>query len=123
MQVVLGTIVVAIILFDNVAAGFILGVAVLLMFMRVHMKKYGIKLDMWSLKPQGKYPMKSLVNPYVTPEHLEDAQNNVFDEPNMAKEMKGIQGVYGEPVYGAQGTDNTMPGLDVLPPGATFVAK
>jgi hypothetical protein len=27
-------------------------------------------------------------------------------------EMKGIEGVYGEPVYGAQGLDKKMPGYE-----------
>jgi len=47
---------------------------------------------------------------YITPEHLASAQDNVVDKKNAEMEIKGITGVYGEAVYGAQGTDTTMPG-------------
>jgi hypothetical protein len=120
IQVVLGTLVVAIVLFDNVASGLILGVSVLIMYMRVHAREYGIDLNLWNLvtgklkyDPKS-YPMKSLVKQYITPENLKDAQDNTFDADNYKKEMVGVKGVYGEAVYSAQGTDRMMPGLDLV---------
>jgi hypothetical protein len=124
VQVVIGTIVVAVILFDNFASGLVLGIAVLVMFTRVFAKQYGIDLNLQTLfsmksdTANARYPMKSLIRDYITPENLKDAQNNIYDETNFKKEMKGIKGVYGEPVYGAQGADFSMPGYDSYAPGS-----
>lgn len=129
VQVVAGTIVVATLLFDSVLAGVILGVSILIMYVRVYAKTYGITLDLASLfntgksAGNGKYPMRSLVTDYITPEHLKDAQDNIFDETNFSKEMVGVRGVYGEPVYSAQGTERSplgtvIPGYDSYAPGS-----
>jgi MFS superfamily sulfate permease-like transporter len=45
---------------------------------------------------------------FITPENLREAQNNVVDADVYQKEYKGIQGVYGEQVYGAQGIDQDL---------------
>ena len=120
IQVVLGTIVVTIILLDNVVAGLILGLAVFVMYMRVYTDKYGITFDMLmsstSKRNSGKYPMKSLLKEYITPEHLKNAQDNTFDDDDFDKSMVGIEGVYGEAVYSAQGIDKVMPGLEKYAP-------
>jgi hypothetical protein len=125
VQVVLGILVIAIILFHNAASGLILGIAVLIMYLRVHSKQYGVDINLSSMfRPlteklsSAKYPMGSLVKNYITPQNLIDAQNNIYDKTNFTTEMKGIKGVYGEPVYGAQGTDKTMPGYDSYAPGS-----
>jgi hypothetical protein len=114
VQVVLGTLVIAVVLFDNVIAGLIIGIAVLIMYMRVYVTKFGITINLWNWdKGQSKaYPMKTLFNEHVTAANLKDAQNNVVNEGDYAKEMVGVKGVYGEAVYSAQGTDKLMPGLD-----------
>jgi len=114
VQVVLGTLVIAIVLFDNVIAGLIIGIAVLIMYMRVYVTKFGITINLWNWdKGQSNaYPMKTLFNEHVTAANLKDAQNNVVNQDDYDKEMVGVKGVYGEAVYSAQGTDKLMPGLD-----------
>ena len=114
VQVVLGTLVIAIVLFDNVIAGLIIGIAVLIMYMRVYVTKFGITINLWNWDQSAKhkYPMKTLFNQHVTAANLKDAQNNVFNDGDYDKEMVGVKGVYGEAVYSAQGTDKLMPGLD-----------
>jgi hypothetical protein len=63
--------------------------------------------------------MRSLVTDYITPANLKDAQNNIFDETNFAKDMVGIRGVYGEAVYSAQGIDKKgVTGYDSYAPGS-----
>jgi len=47
---------------------------------------------------------------YITPENLREAQSNMVNETAYKTEYKGIQGVYGEDVYGAQGLDSTLGG-------------
>jgi hypothetical protein len=124
IQIVLGILVVGVTMFDHFATGLILGIAVLLMYLRVYVRKYGIALDFWNMggkKSGGKYPMKSLVNDYITAQNLKDAQNNKFDEKNYDTELIGVKGVYGEAVYGAQGTGSNnpgLPGMDKYPPVA-----
>lgn len=108
VQLVLGTFVVLFLLLRDPLAGLIMGGALLITYFRAYRAKYGIT---WTPFQKDTYPMSSLVSDYITPEHLKSAQNNVVDESNFAVELKGIQGVYGEPVYGAQGLDNTMPGF------------
>jgi hypothetical protein len=115
IQIVLGTFVVAIILLDNAIAGLIMGLAVFVIYMRVYADKYGITLGMLtytSKRNSDKYPMKSLLKEYITPEHLKDAQDNTFDNDSFNKSMIGIRGVYGEAVYSAQGIDKVMPGFE-----------
>jgi hypothetical protein len=115
VQVVLGTLVIAIVLFDNVIAGLIIGIAVLIMYMRVYVTKFGITINLWNWDKgmsSNAYPMKTLFNQHVTAANLKDAQNNVFNDDDYDKEMVGVKGVYGEAVYSAQGTDKLMPGLD-----------
>ena len=132
-QLVAGTIVVAVLLLDDVFAGVVLGLAVFTMYMRVYMNKYGIKMDTESIAQlvtgtpgnkrsnKSQYPMRSLLTDYITPANLRDAQNNIYDDTNYAKEMIGVRGVYGEPVYGAQGTGEFVPGYDPYAPGSMVV--
>jgi len=113
IQIVIGTLVVFIILFDNALTGLLLGIAVLIMYLRVYAKTFGI--DFWNFdkttKISDKYPMRSILGSYVTPEKLRDAQNNVIDSPSVDTPIIGIQEMYGFPVYSAQGIDKVMPGI------------
>lgn len=114
IQVVLGTLVIAVILFDSPIAGLIMGLAVIIMYMRAYGRSFGVTFNLFDNNRNAlakKYPMKSLVTKYITPENLKDAQDNVVDDNNMKAEIKGVKGVYGEQVYGAQGQDKVMPGL------------
>lgn len=112
IQVVLGTLVIAVILFDSPIAGLIMGIAVIIMYMRAYGRRFGITFPFeHDNTVSKKYPMQSLIKKYITPENLKDAQDNVVDENNSKVEIKGVKGVNGEQVYGAQGQDQVMPGL------------
>lgn len=113
MQLVLACVAVLYMIFMDVYAGLFLGVAVLIAYFRVHSQH----ILSWGWGSWGRSvdrnggPMASLVQEYITPEHLHDAQSNVVSDGDYGIEMKGIDGVYGEPVYGAQGMDKVMPGF------------
>jgi hypothetical protein len=114
-QIGLGTLIIAIIVFGDAITGLLLGVAFLVIYLRYYMKKFGV--DLKGLLKKTLNPRDdSLVNKneYITPQNLKDAQNNIVSDKDAEIEMKGIKGVYGEPVYGAQGIDKTMPGYDPL---------
>ena len=97
---VLAVVILIFLLFVDPITGFILSLAVI----TIIVKMYNIKFP-WSDKNNN---TETLLE-YITPEHLRDAQSNVvIDEEHFEKEWKGIQGVYGEDVYGAQG-------LEILP--------
>ena len=94
-----------------VIVGFILGLALVAVYFRYNMGVLGMSLSFGTdTRFYGK-GMTGLMQKYVTPEHLESAQSNVVDAKSMAAEYKGVLGVYGEAVYGAQGQDGAMPGL------------
>jgi len=95
----------------DVIVGFILGLALVAVYFRYNMGVLGMSLSFGTdTRFYGK-GMTGLMQKYVTPEHLESAQSNVVDAKSMAAEYKGVLGVYGEAVYGAQGQDGAMPGL------------
>lgn len=114
IQLVFGTIIVAIILFGDAFAGLFLAIAMFVCYLRVYSTKYGIDIRevLTGTRTLKNYPMETLVNAYITPKNLEDAQTNIVSKEAYNKEVKGIHGVYNEPVYGAQGIDASMPGLD-----------
>jgi hypothetical protein len=122
MQLILGTLVVLYLLIRDPLSGLLLGVALLLMYFRVFAAKYGFTwkniIKPLSKKSAHQYPMvPSLVSDYITPDHLRSAQNNIVDDKDYQIEVKGIDGIYGETVYGAQGMDPTMPGFGEVPMG------
>lgn len=121
VQLILGTIIVAIIVFFDAWVGLLLAIGTFILYLRVYSKKYGINMrEIITGKKTANYPMETLVDAYITPKNLEDAQNNIVSENAYNKEIKGIKGVYNEPVYGAQGIDTTMPGYGAPYPGETF---
>ena len=121
VQLILGTIIIAIIVFFDAWAGLLLAIATFILYLRVYSNKYGINIrDIISGRKTENYPMETLVDAYITPKNLEDAQNNIISESAYNKEIKGIKGVYNEPVYGAQGIDTTMPGYGAPFPGENF---
>jgi len=106
-QVILGTLIVAFILFADAITGLLFGLLFLVTYLRYYMVKLGI--NVWDVK-YNKYPMNSLVTSnYITEQNLKDAQDNTFNKN--AKEYVGVKGVYGEPVYSSQGSDKFMPGI------------
>jgi hypothetical protein len=121
IQLILGTTIIAIIVFFDAWAGLILAIAVFILYLRVYSNKYGLNISEILTGRQSKnYPMESLVDAYITPKNLEDAQNNIVSDTAYNKEIKGIKGVYNEPVYGAQGIDTTMPGYGSPFPGESL---
>lgn len=121
VQIILGIGIVAIIMFVDSVTGLILGLTVLIMYLRVYAKIYGIKIenivDVKKLLLNEEntailnYPMETLVTDnYITEKNLEDAQNNIVDKNVYNKEYIGIKGVYGEPVLGAEGINKELPG-------------
>ena len=122
VQIILGVGIVSIIMFVDSITGLILGLTVLIIYLRVYAKIYGIKMEnivdfknlLLNTEPSAhtNYPMETLVdnNNYITPKNLEDAQNNIFDKNVYDKQFIGIKGVYGEGVLGAEGLDKEFPG-------------
>jgi len=111
IQWALAVAVVLTLLMYDVIVGFILGLALVAVYFRYNMGVLGMSLSFGTdTRFYGK-GMTGLMQKYITPEHLESAQSNVFDAKSAATEYKGVLGVYGESVYGAQGQDTAMPGL------------
>ena len=121
IQLILGTTIIAIIVFFDAWAGLILAISVFILYLRVYSVKYGINMrDILTGRKTANYPIETLVDAYITPKHLEDAQSNIVNDTAYNKEIKGIKGVYNEPVYGAQGIDTTMPGYGSPFPGESL---
>ena len=123
MQLLLGTIVIAIIVFFDAISGLILGLSLIVLYLRVYSKKYNIdirEIITGKANNSSNYPMNSLVSAYITPQNLENAQNNVVDEAGYFKEVKGFRSPHNEPVYGVQGIDPVMPGYGSPFPGVSF---
>jgi hypothetical protein len=125
VQFIAAVLVVIITILYDYLSGLILGLALVVIYYRLHMrymKEYGsvtglpkhkvedVALDNEDVRKGG--PMVSLFKDYITPANLSNAQNNVFSDDNSTKELLGIKGVFGEDVYGAQGMYPGMPGLD-----------
>lgn len=109
VQLIVATIVVGVLVVYDVFTGFILAMGIIILYMRL----YGVGItygDSDAVRRQG--PMANLVTNYITPQHLKDAQNNTIDSEGAGTEIIGIKGVYGEPVWGAQGLDKSMPGYE-----------
>jgi len=106
-QYIIATSILITLLFVDVITAFIFA----LVLATVYVKLYDLKIPMIS-KEKDVYD-DSLLD-FITPEDLKSAQNNVVDETANKKEYKGIEGVYGEAVYGAQGLDDTFPGFSKL---------
>lgn len=121
IQLLLGTVVVLYLVLKDAIAGLIAGFALLIVYFRVYADMMGVSFQeviglnspslqsLWSMTP-----FSSKEVPYITPENLLSAQNNVVNTSNYEAEMKGVRGVYGEDVYGAQGMDKTMPGYSAV---------
>jgi hypothetical protein len=104
IQVVIAAIVIFVVAFIDHIFGFLLGLSAVVLYSRVHMYKYGISVT--------GYPMSLGTgnSAYVTPAHLDDAQNNVIDTALFSQPYKGIDGN----VLSAQGLENDMPGIGVV---------
>lgn len=122
VEFVAAFVVVATIIVYDMYTGLLLGVALMVAYFRLHSQMI-LSWGFWRKENRNGGPMANLVQDYITPEHLESAQSNVFDPADYSIELKGIDGVYGEPVYGAQGLDPEMPGYtkDTSLQGDVFV--
>lgn len=95
---VIAVVILFVLLFVDPIAGFIFGLAMVTLIV----KMYNVRLP-WGYTSNKKDD--DVLN-FVTPEHLRNAQNNIIiSEDAYEKDYKGIEGVYGEDVYGAQGLD------------------
>lgn len=103
-----GTIAIFVMVLWDLWTGFFLVLAILAMLYRLHVNQLNV-FGWISSTQKGDYvETKSL---YTTADHLKRAQNNIVDDGDYERELIGIKGVYGEPIYGAQGLDKTMPGF------------
>lgn len=109
---VVGTLTILILVLWDVPTGFFLALAVFAGMYRVHVNRLNVFGWISSSLDNGHtLRTKSL---FTTADHLERAQTNVVDKNNYEREMIGIKGVYGEPVYGAQGmagSEDALPGF------------
>ena len=95
---IIAVVIIFVLLFIDPIAGFIFGLAMVTLIV----KMYNVRLP-WGYTSTKK---EDDVLNFVTPEHLRNAQNNIIiEEDAYEKDYKGIEGVYGEEVYGAQGLD------------------
>ena len=95
---VIAVVILFVLLFVDPIAGFIFGLAMVTLIV----KMYNVRLP-WGYTSTKKDD--DVLN-FVTPDHLRNAQNNIIiEEDAYEKDYKGIEGVYGEEVYGAQGLD------------------
>lgn len=104
-------------IFVDIVTGFIFG----LIMATIYIRLYDIKLLVPSDKEKTGFREKDL--DFITPLHLKKAQTNIVSETDYDKEYKGIEGVYGEPVYGAQGLDREKPGYAPLEVENTWVSE
>lgn len=93
-------------LFIDSITGFIFA----LVLVTVYIKIYDVKVPRLIQKQSYSEDLLD----YITPENLREAQSNMVNEDAYKTEYKGIQGVYGEGVYGAQGLDSNMMGWSPL---------
>ena len=110
-QLVFGLIVVSVILFVDPIAGLLLGLALLVIFYRTHEALLGRSENSGWAGSYRDNDMMVTLEDYVTPSHLERAQNNTIDA-NTNSKMIGIKDPYGGAVYDTQGTYLGMPGTD-----------
>lgn len=103
-QLGLAILIVGLVVYDPFL-GLLIGIATIIGYARIHTAFLG---PIVRLRPGS----SELITPYVTAQNLKDAQNNVVSDTEYEKPIKGIKGVYGEPVYSAQGTENNK---DILP--------
>lgn len=97
----------AVLLFIDAITGFILALSMI----TIILKMYYTKIPLVS-----KEKVDEEVNEFITDKHIENAQSNVVIDEHNEKEYKGIEGVYGEEVYGAQG-------LEILPGYSTVLSS
>jgi len=108
VQLVLGMLIVAVLLFVDPLAGLMMGLGLLILFYRSHVALMPAGLR--NFVRDGNYMVE--VTDYITPEHLEKAQSNIFDELNERARMVGVEDPYGGLVYDTQGAFVGMPGGD-----------
>jgi hypothetical protein len=111
VQLVLGVLIVGFIVFVDAVVGLLLGLGFLVLFYRTHsaMMPTG---ESWAGSFRD-HDLMVTVDNYITPRHLEQAQQNTIDA-NTNNKMVGIKDPYGGAVYDAQGTFDAMPGNDLM---------
>jgi len=106
--------------------GFLIGLVVMLVYYEIY-KKLKIRINEEKtiiVDNENTKTIKNVKLAYITEEHLKSAQNNIFDENNMRKEVKGLEhGFNNEGIYGAQGLDQqklNVAGYDATDTLSTF---
>lgn len=91
-------------LFADGVTAFIFATTLLIAYIKI----YDVKFP--NLVKKAEKPVKRPIDTldHVTSEKLYDAQSNIVDA-TAVDDYKGIAGVYGEEVYGAQGTVSELP--------------
>ena len=96
-------------IFVDIVSGFIFGLILATIYIRLYdIKILPDKIQKMEEDRSKGFHEKDLE--FITPLHLKKAQTNIVSEVDYTKEYKGIKGVYGEAVYGAQGIDVKNPG-------------
>lgn len=113
IQMLMGTIIIFVLVMYDVVLGAILSVTLFLAYFRLNKANFNV-FDWAFTKSYG--DILETTSPYVTEAHLQSAQSNIISDADYDKEMIGIEG----DVYGAQGIDKLMPGLQV---GSTGVMR
>jgi MFS superfamily sulfate permease-like transporter len=99
-QYILSVAILVTLLFIDSVTGFIFA----LILVTIYIKIYDVKVP--KLIQKNVYSEDTL--DFITPTHLREAQSNVVNDASYKTDYKGIKGVYGEQVYGAQGLDPTL---------------
>ena len=112
-QFIIALFILIILLAFDIGVGFILGVAMLIIYYKSysHFLNKIMTNNKKKEKENNKESNKDEINnvyklAYISPEHLIAAQNNIFDIKSYKNEVKGFDhGYNNEKVYGAQGLD------------------
>jgi len=105
IQIIIAALLILVIIADPIA-GLISALALMTLYIRIT-DNYAPKAHI--VRREGDFNI--IKTPFVTADNLKSAQNNVVStEKELDNGIKGIKGVYGEAVYGAQGLDKEMPG-------------
>jgi hypothetical protein len=109
IQLVVATIIAAVVVIYDPWGGLLLGAGLIVAYYRLSNKDIHY-IDSSNLRNKG--PMVDLIQQFITPQNLKDAQSNVVNDREYDSDVVGIDGMYGHPVYGAQGLDDKMPGWE-----------
>lgn len=116
VQIIVATIVIIILLLYDAFAGLVLGVALIVVYVRLYstMIPYKVRDNGIDVPDEvrNKGPMACLIGKYITEEHLSSAQTNTVDDSQLDTQIIGIPALDREQVFGAQGIYQKITGVD-----------